>query len=128
MTRKKGGKSVSFDAMVKFFMQHYDLPTKKDFNKLLSKIDRLETLIKKQAVLSGKGRQIYGTGSIKSGRINMTASDIVLEVVKRSKKGVDFNQLQSKTGFEDKKLRNIIFRLNKLKKIKRKNRGIYIIA
>ncbi|MBT3310721.1 MAG: hypothetical protein HN931_05700 [Desulfobacterales bacterium] len=128
MTRKKGGKSVSFDAMVKFFMQHYDLPTKKDFNKLLTKIDRLETLIKKQAVLSGKGRQIYGTGSIKSGRINMTASDIVLEVVKRSKKGVDFNQLQSKTGFEDKKLRNIIFRLNKLKKIKRKNRGIYIIA
>ena len=128
MTRKKGGKSVSFDAMVKFFMQHYDLPTKKDFNKLLSKIDRLETLIKKQAVLSGKGRQIYGTGSIRSGRTNMTASDIVLEAVKRSKKGVDFNQLQSKTGFEDKKLRNIIFRLNKLKKIKRKSRGIYIIA
>ncbi len=58
----------------------------------------------------------------------MTASDIVLEAVKRSKKGVDFNQLQSKTGFEDKKLRNIIFRLNKLKKIKRKSRGIYIIA
>jgi len=40
MTRKKG-KPVSFDAMVKFFMQSYNIPTKKDMNKLMDRLDRL---------------------------------------------------------------------------------------
>ena len=39
---KKKSKSVSFDAMVKFFMQHYNIPTKKDIDRLAAKIDRLE--------------------------------------------------------------------------------------
>ena len=51
---------------------------------------------------------------------------MVLGVVKASKKGVCFNDIQAKTGFNDKKLRNIIFRLNKLEKITRKSRGVYI--
>ena len=32
------------------------------------------------------------------------------------------------TGFGEKKLRNIIFRLNRIKKIKRKSRGVYIVS
>ena len=43
---KKRGKTISFDAMVKFFMQSYDIPTKKDVDKLMAKLDRLEILIK----------------------------------------------------------------------------------
>ena len=39
-----------------------------------------------------------------------------------------FSDIQAKTGFGDKKIRNIIFRLNKIGKIKRKSRGIYIAA
>ncbi len=34
MARKKG-KSISFDAMVKFFMQYYNIPTRKDIDKLM---------------------------------------------------------------------------------------------
>ena len=58
----------------------------------------------------------------------MTAVDIVLDTIKRSKQGIDFAQIQAKTGFEEKKIRNIIFRLNKAGKIKRKSRGVYIGA
>ena len=40
--------------------------------------------------------------------------------------GTDFATIQAKTDFDEKKIRNIIFRLNKIGKIKRKSRGIYI--
>jgi DNA-binding transcriptional regulator PaaX len=39
-----------------------------------------------------------------------------------------FAEIQAKTGFDEKKIRNIIFRLNKTGKIKRKTRGIYVAA
>ena len=55
----------------------------------------------------------------------VTATDMVLGVTKKYKNGVGFKEIQSQTGFDEKKIRNIIFRLDKLGKIKRINRGIY---
>jgi uncharacterized protein (UPF0335 family) len=125
MARRKG-KPVSFDAMIKFFMQNYNIPTKKDIEKIMARIDRLETLINTLAV-SGKDRRVSDRGIAKDKTSGMAASDIVLNIIKRSKKGVGFAYIQSKTGFGDKKLRNIIFRLHKLDKITRQSRGIYMI-
>ena len=62
----------------------------------------------------------------KMGAKKLTATDQVLKIVKASKKGVDIITIKEKTGFEDKKLRNIIFRANKEGKIKREDRGVYI--
>ena len=130
MARRKG-KSVSFDAMVKFFMQYYNIPTRKDIEKLAGKIDQLEKLIKK-SMTTGKSQWITTEtapkGKIAAKKAAMTSSDMVLEVIKRFRKGASFAQIQERTGFEEKKLRNIIFRLHKLKKIVRKSRGIYIIS
>jgi len=56
MTRRKG-KSVSFDAMVKFFMQYYNIPTKKDIEKLIERMDRLEKVIT-ESEFYGKGGSI----------------------------------------------------------------------
>ena len=122
MSRKKG-KTISFDAMVKFFMQNYDIPTKKDVDKLMAKLDLLENLIRQTA---------SGTNNVTSGasrrRTAMTAVDVVLDTIKQAKQGLGFAEIQAKTGFDEKKIRNIIFRLNKTGKIKRKSRGIYIAA
>jgi len=123
MTKRKG-KSVSFDAMVKFFMQNYNIPTKKDVDRLMAKLDRLETLMK-TAMASG-GYPLKGRGGRR--KTAGTAVDMVFDVIKRSREGLGFVDIQAKTGFGDKKIRNIIFRLNKIGKIKRKSRGIYIAA
>jgi hypothetical protein len=129
MTRKKG-KPVSFDAMVKFFMQSYNIPTKKDMNKLLDRLDRLEKLI--IATASGKRRRVsIGAAAIDQTihrKSAVTASAKVLEVIKRFNQGVDFAEIQDITGFGEKKLRNIIYRLNDIGRIKRIRRGIYIAA
>jgi hypothetical protein len=125
MARRKG-KSVSFDAMIKFFMQNYNIPTKKDIEKIMARIDRLETLIN-TLTASVKIRRVSDRGIAKVKTSGMTASGIVLEVIEKFKKGTGFTNIQNKTGFGDKKLRNIIFRLHKLGKITRKSRGIYMI-
>ena len=52
MTRKRR-KAVSFDAMVKYFMLNYDIPTKADLEKLHKRLDHLEMLVKRQPAGSG---------------------------------------------------------------------------
>jgi len=126
---KKKGKSVSFDAMVKFFLQYYNIPSRNDIDKLMAKMDRLEMLIKSSAI-SRKGGVVSGVKASKgrelSGRTAISSTDQALEVIKRFKKGVGFAEIQARTGFEEKKLRNIIYRLHKMGKIVRKTRGLYI--
>ena len=60
--------------------------------------------------------------------VKMTATDQVLGIIKRSKKGVDAAALVKKTGFDLKKVRNILQRTYKTGKIKRVEKGIYIEA
>jgi len=117
MPRKKG-KSISFDAMVKFFMHSYEIPTKRDVEKLMVRLDRLESLLT-AATANSRARSSRP-------RAAMPATDAVLDVIKRSKQGLKFADIQTKTGFVDKKIRNTIFRLHKLGKIKRHSRGVYI--
>lgn len=120
---KRKGKSVSFDAMVKFFMHNYNIPTRQDVERLHARLDRIERLI----VSGGTGKIRRNTGGKNDAKQPIsTASDVVLEVIRRYKGGIGFSEIQMQTGFEEKKLRNIIFRLNKLGRIKRKSRGIYI--
>ena len=54
-----------------------------------------------------------------------TATDQILKIIKASKKGVDAPTLVKKTGFNQKKVRNILFRTFKQGKIKRLDKGIY---
>ena len=117
---KKRGKSVSFDAMVKFFMHAYQIPTKRDIDRILTRLDRIERLL----IGSGRGKNRRSPNAKSSGKA-VTSSDIVLDVIQRYDQGVGFSEVQLQTGFEEKKLRNIIFRLHKLGKITRKSRGIY---
>jgi putative endonuclease len=58
----------------------------------------------------------------------LTATDKVLRIIKGSKKGVDSPTLVKKTGFNDKKIQNILFRNYKLGRIKRVDRGKYVGA
>jgi len=53
---------------------------------------------------------------------------MVLDVIRGSNTGLGFSEVKEKTGFDEKKLRNIIFRLNATNRIVRKSRGLYVIA
>ncbi len=56
----------------------------------------------------------------------LTATDKVLRIINRSKRGVNTSTLMKKTGFNQKKVTNILQRTFKQGKIKRVEKGIYV--
>ncbi len=60
--------------------------------------------------------------------VKKTAADAVLAIVNRSKKGVNGATLAEKTGYDSKKVANIVFKLRKQGKIKSVGRGVYAKA
>lgn len=57
-----------------------------------------------------------------------TATDTVLKIIKRYKKGVGISELKEKTRFEDRKIRNVLHHLTEQGKIKKVGLGIYARA
>ncbi len=102
----------------------------KDLKKLTQKtekmIKQLEKPGKAQAAKKPKAKAAKKAIAKKSTRVS--ASGTVLAIVKRSRKGVDTTALKKKTGFEGRKIRDIIFRLRKQGKIKSERKGIYVKA
>ena len=121
MVKRKG--HVSFDAMVKFFMKNYDISTRKDVEKIVTRIDQLEKMIINLADLKNRGssKNSHQTS-------DLSATGIVLDIIKRHNKEITFKVIQEKTGFGEKKIRNIIFRLAKTNRITRISRGVYKLA
>jgi cell division septum initiation protein DivIVA len=102
----------------------------KDLKRLTQKADKmikqLEKLDKAQAAKKPKAKAVRKTTAKKPTRVS--ASETVLAIIKRSRKGVDKATLIKKTGFEDKKIRDTTYRLRKQRKIKRDRKGLYVKA
>lgn len=111
----------NWESFIKLVLQRFDIPTKDDIRNLHTRLDQIEQLI--YAKQPGS-RKSFSPERKK----RKSASAIVLEVVANHPKGTNFKTIKAATGFDDKKIRNIIFRLDKTKKIQRVRRGTYTIA
>jgi len=99
------------------------------------KLDRLEKTDEKKTKAKPKAKAKTKAKPVKravpkeaAGRKakKVTATDSVLAVINRSKNGVNTARLKQKTGFDEIKIRNIVFRLKKQKRITSKPKGVYI--
>jgi hypothetical protein len=94
---------------------------------LISAVEKGETKVAKPSKAKAvKATAKKAPAKKKAGRV--TDTDKVLNIIKRSKKGIDTATLVKKTGFNEKKIRNIVFRASKQGKIQRADKGIYIGA
>lgn len=116
---KKRVKPVNFDAMVKFFLYRYKIPTKRDIDGLNQRLDRIE---KQLQALPPPTRRASAKAA---GSYPPSATETVLKLIQSSDDGVAIAAIRRQTEYDDKKLRNILFRLNKLGKIVRVSRGHY---
>jgi hypothetical protein len=57
-----------------------------------------------------------------------TDVDTVFTIIKRYKKGIDTAALMEKTGYNQKKIANLVFKLRKQGKIKTSAKGVYVKA
>jgi hypothetical protein len=119
---------------------------KKELQAVRREIKSLEKKIQKlRQAAAGGGKDRHGTSAktfkVKRAKstatkprtgtekpLQMTAAAQILKIIKRSRKGVDVPTLKTKTGFDDKKVRNIVFRASKEGKIKKSSRGIYVMT
>ena len=94
---------------------------------LMKELNKLE---KSQPAKNPKTKAVKATtpqkAPVKKKARGLTDTDKVINIIKRSKKGVGVGALKKKTGFNDKKISNIVFRVFKAGKIKRVDKGIYI--
>ncbi|MBW2642561.1 MAG: hypothetical protein JRC89_04115 [Deltaproteobacteria bacterium] len=88
--------------------------------KLAKRKPKLKTGAKEKADRTSSEK----TGLRKTARLTDTAQ--FLNIIKRSKKGVDVAALKQKTGFDEKKIRNMIYKAHKKGIIRRGGRGIYM--
>jgi len=102
----------------------------KDLKGLTQKTDkmikRLEKLEKAQTAKKPKAKAVKKAVAKKPAE--MSANETVLAIIKKSRKGIDKAALIKKTGFEDKKIRDITYRLRKQGKIERDLKGLYAKA
>lgn len=103
---------------------------KKDLKALAQKADSLIVAFDKlEKSKSAKPKPVKKapakkTSAKKAGPI--TAVDTVLAMINRSKKGVNTETLMKKTGFNQKKISNLIYKLKKQGRIKSAEKGVYV--
>jgi len=136
LIRNKTGHGITipkFEAMLLFLSSTLKVLSR-ETKQLIDKVGRFE---KAQAALKYKGAVSVRAVSKKTSAVKAaaarktttpTATDAVLKVIKRHKKGVGIQKLRDRTGFDDKKIRNIVYRASRQGKIKSKGRGVYTIV
>ena len=103
--------------------------------KISKQVDKIspskKTVVKKRAKkrVTLKKKSVKGVAAkrkaAKKSKAKPTVLDLVLSVVKRSKKGVNIETLRKKTSLGPRQLSNALYKLSKRGVIEAKSRGIY---
>lgn len=109
--------------------------TKRDLQSLQRQIKALEKKMEKLIAAAERDEKPNAAkkapakkAPVRKKLMQPTATDQVLNIIKRSKKGVNAATLMTKTGFDLKKVRDILQRTYKQGKIKRVGKGVYVGA
>jgi predicted Rossmann fold nucleotide-binding protein DprA/Smf involved in DNA uptake len=99
----------------------------KELTKLIKQIEKLAAALEKTEkpkATSVTTKVVTKKAPAKAAK--KTDTDKLLEIINRSKKGIDTATLMKKTGFNQKKVRNMLNRTYKQGKITRVEKGIYV--
>ena len=111
----------------------------KQTEKLAAELGKAEKPKAKSVKTTAKAKIVTKKATVKAAKnalrvpakkkaVQITATDQVLNIINRSKKGVDTAALMKKTGFDQKKVANLIFKLKKQGKITSPKKGLYVKA
>ena len=130
--RKLEGKKPDIDGAASYIISKFKIMTEKDFKEIMVRIDRLEASIKMMFKEFDIQRR-SGMSNCKLGNQLVTKAAVpiyktVLDRIRLSKDGIDFKTLYRMTGFDEKTLRNTLYRLKVTGKIITERRGVYVVA
>jgi hypothetical protein len=101
----------------------------KTLEKKIAKLAKLvETGKKGKAGKTPRTKAAPKQTALRTASAKISATDQVLDLIRKNKNGVDAASLMKHTGFKATKVRNILSRIFKEGKVKRTGRGIYVAA
>ena len=102
----------------------------KKLEKLITAVEKSEkatpTKASKAKAVKAKPVKKAPKAPVKKKAVKVTATDQVLNIINKLKRGANTASLMKKTGFNQKKVTNILHRSFKAGKIKRADKGVYV--
>ena len=97
-----------------------------DLKKIAGQVERLAGKLEAQSKAAPAKKTVAKKVSKKPAQ--PTAADTVYKVIARLKKGASMAAIKQKTGFDNKKIHNLVYKLKKQGKIKSEIMGVYVKA
>lgn len=85
-----------------------------------------KTAAKKPAKKTAEKKPTQKTAA--TGKASAASTDVVMDVIQKADNPVDNSKISEQTGFDAKKVANVVYRLKKQGKIKNVSRGTYVAA
>ena len=96
-----------------------------DLKKIAGQVERLAGKLEAQSKAKPAKKTIVNKVSKKTAT-QPTAADTVYKVIARLKKGANMPVIKQKTGYDNKKIQNSVYKLKKQGKIKSEIKGVYV--
>ena len=107
------------ELLLKHFLKNVlQVPSRQELDALHHRIQRLEKEVSKRFAKKGAAKSGQPTRK-------MSNLDLILNVIPDEPGEVNIKTIKKASGLEDKQVRNCVFRLERLGKIKRVRRGFY---
>ena len=112
-------------------MQDLKMSLKKvssDLKKMAGQVERLAGKLEAQSKAKAKPVKKTVVNKVSKKPAQPTAADTVYKVIARLKKGADMAKIKQKTGYENRKIQNSVYKLKKQGRIKSPAKGVYVKA
>jgi hypothetical protein len=97
----------------------------KELRKISKSLSGLAKKLEQAAARAGSRKQVARRQPPKKTKARKSGPDMIMAIIKASKKGVATAALRAKTGFGSQRVRSIVYELSKRGKIQRIDRGLY---
>ena len=101
----------------------------KQVDKLTTQVDKLQSAKKAAPKRSSAKRKVAAKKITAKKTVSAKSTTVlasVLNVIKRSRKGVTIAVLKSKTGLDSRQLSNALYKLSKKGMVRTESRGVYV--
>jgi hypothetical protein len=111
-------------------MQDLKMSLKKvssDLKKMAGQVERLAGKLEAQSKAKAEpAKKTVAKKVSKKTATQPTAADTVYKVIARYKKGANMAAIKQKSGYDSKKINNLVYKLKKQGKIKSETKGVYV--
>jgi predicted Rossmann fold nucleotide-binding protein DprA/Smf involved in DNA uptake len=99
----------------------------RELTKAAKEVEKLAGKLEAQTKAKAKPVKKTAGKNVSKKTVNQpTAADTVYKVIVRYKKGANMATIKQKTGYDNKKIHNLVYKLKKLGKIKSEAKGVYV--